>query len=733
MAGVPLLPDKLGPNARLLVEVAWGADLTADSAGWTWSDITTDVRMDPGVSTSLGRGDEASASQPASCTFTLDNSSGDYSLGGRSTHWPHVRQGTPVRVSVDLGDGFGARVLFQGYADGWSPGWETTGGAATVEVQASGVLRRLAQGDSPVQSTMRRVLSTADHVLAYWPCEDGKAATQIASGVGGEPMTFNERLHPGGSVGVPVVFPDFAASDVFNCSLPLPTLKGAELYGPVRSYTDTGELYAQCLVDFPADGSTDQTVLLGLVTTGTASLWEVRYSTPGNLNFRAWGSAGLLLDQTVGFGIDGQRGQLGLSLVQTDADTVHWEGSWLQEGSAFSSGFGADLNGCTMGKAVRVQINTDGGNDEVTVGHVALFDTGPGAFAFSDQLVAYTGEQVTGTGRLARLCSENGLDLTIFGAIETVTGVTDQMGPQLPGGLLALLRDTEAVDRGILFDGAGPGIAYVTKRRRESRAADLVLDAAAGEVGVPFVPVHDDQSRRNKVTVSRPDGSSATYEDTDGELGTRVVGVYDDSLDVPTDVDEVLPYYAGWFVHQGTVEGYRWPSLALDLVATPQHAAAWTDLVLGDRIDVLNVRAVAPTAPDETLSLAVEGYQQTITPYTWNVTANCSPYRVWAVARTAATTGDTNEHVMRADTDSSTVSAPAAAGATSLVVSTPSGPKWTTKPDDFPLALNVGGVRVVATACSGTSSPQTFTVAALPVARAAGLPVSVWAPPALGL
>lgn len=72
------------------------------------------------------------------------------------------------------------------------------------------------------------------------------------------------------------------------------------------------------------------------------------------------------------------------------------------------------------------------------------------------------------------------------------------------------------------------------------------------------------------------------------------------------------------------------------------------------------------------------------------------------------------------------------AGLTSLPVYTASGPLWTVVADDFPLYLDVNGVQVRATACSGAGTLQTFTVDALPTALAQGLPVSVWHLPVLG-
>lgn len=150
VTGIPLHLDRT-PAPRLAVAIAFGGDL-ADPGGdlWVYTEVTADVRAAPGVHLRHGRGDEAGATQPAQCRFTLDNRDGRYSLGGRSPYWPNLRQGVPIQVSCDLGGGF--ETLFTGYADGFTPEWTGvplagTRGDAVVRVVASGSLRRLAQGN----------------------------------------------------------------------------------------------------------------------------------------------------------------------------------------------------------------------------------------------------------------------------------------------------------------------------------------------------------------------------------------------------------------------------------------------------------------------------------------------------------------------------------------------------------------------------------------------------------
>jgi hypothetical protein len=99
----------------------------------------------------------------------------------------------------------------------------------------------------------------------------------------------------------------------------------------------------------------------------------------------------------------------------------------------------------------------------------------------------------------------------------------------------------------------------------------------------------------------------------------------------------------------------------------------------------------------------------------------------------AASTGSTGDLTARADTAGAVLALAAPATTTTLSVATTAGPLWTTDVDDYPMTLSVGGLPVVATACSGAASPQTFTVAALRYDRAAGVSVQLYdqAPTAL--
>ena len=767
VTGIPLKINRT-PAPKFAVAIAFGGNLAdPDGSEWVFTEVTTDVRTSAGVYLRHGRGDEASAGQPAQLRLTLGNRDGRYGLGGRSPYWPNVRQGTPVQASLDLGPGFTA--MFTGYADGFTPHYSarpTAGGEgdATVTLVASGSLRRMAQGQPPVISPLRRGLASSTGVVAYWPCEDEPGARLLASAFpGAPPMDFSGRLHGGSNPGLPAATPRLAQSGAFACSDPLPLVSDSEWYGNVPDYAGTEIIQLRCLIEVPAPGSNDGGVILGMITTGDPEFWELRYRIGGGINVRAWRNfTTLVLDSpSIMFvpgpsgppsfvGIDGRSGQLGLTLTKSGAN-IHWVVDFIEQGASTGYVYSGDVAGNSVGKATRIQTCTDGGHVDVTLGHIVVRKDSYDHPTHVKQLNAWRGETVG--ERLVRLRDENAMWYVQYDPPPPYYAiVSDYMGSQPVGTVLDLFRDCERTDGGILWDGRGPGLSYTTKRYREAGAdgrgtPKLTLDAAAGEVGLPFEPAHDDAYRVNRAIARRHDGASATFVDATGPLGSTVVGRYEDSREFGVYSDLALPQYAGWMVGQGTVEGYRYPRLSLDLVAHPELLDEWLSIIPGDRVDVVNLSTIHPSAPTEAISLLVEGYEQTIYPDRWSVIMNTSLAQRWAVAAVGAETiggtGDPRpEYLARADTDATAIAVLTPAGQSTLDVITTAGPLWTTNADpvtgDYPLYLDVGALRVRATGCTaggvaGNPSRQTFSIDPMPVTRPAGVAVRLWQPPVYGL
>lgn len=731
----------LGPGAlagvTVQVSIAWGADLTAAAGTWTWTDITSDVRQTPGLATALGRGDEAGASQPARLTLQLDNRDGTYSLGGAGTNWPNVRQGTPVRVRVDPGDGGGFRVLFQGNADGFTPAWQDGPGGAlpVVDLSASGTLRRLQQGASPVLSTFRRWAVGLPNLVAYWPMEEGSSATQLDNYVGGTDLVWNSGSpKPGQTTRIP-------------STASLVDVGDARMYAYVPPYAAGSAIQFRALVEFPdaSDPLDDGDVLMHIHTTGTLGRVDITYEISGGTS--RWGAffydaAGVVFDSVIfgsggaGADPDGFAGRMSLEMTQTGSDVAFRLGR--KDYRAGSSLFNSDrtLTSRTVGTITQIEINTQTNASGFKIGHVTIENAVSSLFDGTNVLSGFEGEAATGaTGRVVRLCSENAIPLTRYPATTGVTTIpsTETMGPQRTGTVVDLMRDAETMDYGQLWDGRGAGLQLTTRRYREEGNRGLTLDAAAGDLAAPFEPVHDDQRVRNRAVVTRDGGSTAVAQDLTGPMGSNTIGLYDTSATINTRYDSFATQWAGWAVNLGTVEGYRYPSVTVDMLAAPELAADVLDLVPGDHVRIANPGAVLGAFAAEDIDLIVEGIAHRLGAGRWVVTLTCSAARPWQLGVLDDESGTVPEDVFRLETDGATVTTTTPRNSTTLSVTTASGPLWTTSAADFPLPLDVGGVRVVATACSGASSPQTFTVAPLALDRVAGLPVKLWAQRPLGL
>lgn len=718
----PFLTKALGVTALIYVEIAWGADLSADPLTWVWTDITIDVLVRDDLSTFVGRNEEASASQSGVCDLVLLNTSGRYSLGAQSPNYPNVVRNTPVRVRVDPATATPV-ILFQGYSVGFTPMWNLKGNVPRVKLTISGVLRRLIQGATPVISPMRRAVLKRLDVKAYWPCEDGRSSSAVSSG-----LSLGNALAFTGS-------PEFGSDTSFLCSAPLPKLKRGTLYGTVSDYPASGAVQVRMLLAFPTTAEANA-VVFRVFTTGSAARWDVTYSSAsgGLISTQVYDRFNTLLASTPGviFNVNSAPLARRWSLEMTQGGSnVSYRYSTL-DANAVGAGYflGPVLVGHTLGAVTAVTVNPEALLDNVVAGHVTVQNAQTDQYDDLAELTGYAGEfNIT---RYIRILAENTIPGNVLGDGNPVSVLVDRMGTQPLDTVTTILRQVETSMQGTMFDGLGPGLTLCHRYNIENRTPTVVINAAAFKLAQPFAPVDDDQRTRNRVEAKQVNGSTFTVDQTVGPSAVARIGVYDTTVAVNCADPGALPLLAGWLVEQGTVEGYRYPELTIDLRAAPELASAWLSLRPGMRLDVTGVRTVLPSHPTGTLSLIVEGVANQISAAEWTGTVKCSLGEVWRINVAATTTGDVGEYVGRADTSGAQVSTAATVNATSLVVATTSGPIWTTLADDYPLELSVRGVRVRATACTG-AGPQTFTVDPLTVAVTIGAPVIMWQPPRVGL
>lgn len=719
------LPDPLPIEVRLYltgdpeVPSTWADPVELVSGRW--------VRRDAGIRITTGRPDEGSTVDASRCDLSLDNRDGRFSRHNRSGPWfGQLRRGNPLEVVWT--DTVPESVLFAGAVDAWPTRWDPTAEDSVAPITVHGPLHRIRLRSEPFLSALRRqVTMGATTPVGYWPCEDTSDATAAASVLAGvppmQPVVVAAHLADDDEA---VRFGSQALTDGSTGAVEMPPGRG--LRGQTRREPITTGWTVDAWHDF-GDSMTDPRTRWNIHTPGGDGIQEA------SILFQSTGySSGVIrlnsgVEETVGiFSAPGVTvswpsgdltGVHHLALVSTDtgAHRLYLDGTEID--TSASGGFDANpVSGVTVGC-------TASDDSSARAAHIVAWGSDIGATAITERQdpgAAFAGE--TAADRITRLSDEEGLPVTIIGtAVDSMP-----MGPQSTDTYLALVRECEATDGGLLHEHVG-ALRYATRTSRYNQPVALALDISSGDVADPPEPTDDVQQLTNDVTVRRTVGGEGRARDeaSIGEAGRHPA--------TPTlNLDEgIRPVdVAGWLLHIGTVDEARWPLISLRLDHHPENIDDWLGLSSqpGQRLTVDHQLAQLLGSHIDVL---VDGWTQHIDPFVWHVEMNCVPAEPWRVlALNDATYG-------RLDTQNSELAAQFVAGTdTSMSVVTNEGPPWTTDIAGLPFQIEVDGVALNVTAVSGASSPQTFTVDATPTngvtkTIAAGAAVALYRPPAWAL
>lgn len=590
---------------------------------------------------------------------------------------------------------------FTGEIPAWPIRWDPSGHNVYAPLEAAGVMRRLAQGVAPLQSAMYRGSIKLANLIAYWAAEDGQESASFGS------------VLAGGTVMAPIGDVQFASNSEFKGSLALPEFNGGRVSGKVANYTNTGANQVRFLLRIPAGGAVNSSVIARVYTTGTAARWDLTYGTGGTLSLSAWDPDGTLISTSgdVGFTVNGKLVRANIQIETSGSDIAYTFGI-LQAGALAALGSSGTVASRTMGKITNVQLNPKSLLTDTVFGHITVQSLSSNIFDLAPQMQGYSGE--TAGRRFQRLCREHDLDHVIVGDADE----TEPMGVQRPMTLLDLLKECAFVDGGQLFEPRDfLGLGLRTRASLQSQPAAVTVPyTSLGQLD----PVDDDQQTLNDVTVTRPEGSTSRAVLGTGPLSylppPTGVGRYDTQVEVNVDNDTQLPNQAGWRLHIGTVDEPRYPVIRIGQenprVATSTSLLAQLAVLdLGDRIDVTGPPA---WLPPETISQLVVGWTETMGPKERALALVCVPESPYRVTRYAATTALAAAGVPpaagRYASSGTTLVGSESTTDTTWSISTPSGPRWTTDPTQFPQDWMCEGEQVRVTAISGTTSTQTATV-----------------------
>jgi hypothetical protein len=634
--------------ARFDVEVslALGADITADPAGWSWTDITAYCMVrEGGVTIRRGRSDWQSQVQPSTCDLLVNNADGRFSrLNPLGAYYGQLTKNTPLRVRARAVGGT-LTTRFIGFVSEWPPRWEPRERHFWVPVRADGVLRRIGRITAGRMSALRRTILASD-VLAYWPLEDEGPATFAYNAAGGQTMVYGGLGSMEFTTGIP------GASSVLNLV--------ADAFAFARGYATLSDV-SGFQVEFVAlsDQGADTAVLNIFGVEDPATFLPV--GLPVTI---------------VAAAADGLPHHFAVLLEQNGSDldvTVYRDGV---------AGSPTTVTGAVIRPNVGVgprigQFSTG----TVLIGHVAIYGfadiSAPAGRAEATD--GYAGEEAH--DRFTRLLAEE----SVHGTTAAASSV--RVGAQPVGTFLDVIRDLETADQGVLYEGFADPLVYQATSERYNLAVDLALDYNAGHIKQPFAMADDDRGIINDSTVTRTGGASARYEQADGPLGTDPttgVGRVDESPTFNLYIDEQALDAASWRVHVGTNDEYRYPTVTLMFHSSSSILASWLTCDIGSRITVDNM----PSNPTPDLvDQILEGYTERINSMEWHAGLNLSPYAPFLVGKYGVDAYDS-----RYDTAHSELGDAFVAGTdTTMPVAVIRYPLWTTNVSHVPLEVKVGG------------------------------------------
>jgi hypothetical protein len=683
------------------LEIAPGADLTADPDTYTWQDITRDLHLVDPIDRTFGADDEASETN-SGLTFTLKNPHGRYTQGNPASDlWPYLDVNLPVRFSINLGDGFGWRQRCVSYLASIEDEWpDATPNRCLAKVECGGRFRWMGQGRALVSAIRRDIQQPVTGKVAYWPLEGGSDTVAPQSGLpGGTPMVSVGTAPPkygdrtGASGSQPVV------------AMQTESILRGDTGQPVATSTGWALGFMLNVDQLPATE-----VILANVWTFGGTITDVDIAlNPGtthdeSIYIKAYGAGGVggdLVGATL-YNDDIEKNWLWVEvrMIQNGAD-IDWQilyVKWFVDENGLASGANytdsGTIAGRTLGKINNVQLAPNGTLANVAMGHVVVWDGAanlPLQTMWAD-FMAWAGESAT--QRISGMCSEADIPNTC------PDNSLVYMGPQVVGTVLDNLRNASKTDHGILDDSQGD-VTYRCLGDLYNLATSLTIDGARRQLCMPFAPVRDDQKRRNSVTAKRPSGDGVTYEDA---ADVAAWGLFDSDLSVNTSIEGALLGHAQREVAIGKASLKRYPTVTVDLLRTPELARDWLACELGDRISIINPPRQHTR---DAIDLQIVGGKETFGPgrRRWVASINCGPYAPYR-----AFVREGSDNLGRRAAASSTLAADYAPGATSLSVATASGALWTTAAGQFPMDIEVSGIRLICTGISGAASPQTFTV-----------------------
>lgn len=599
----------------LKVEAAFDAGITGTP---TWTDITSHVRVNPGVEANHWRRDEGSTCEPSRCSLTLINNDGRYTPGNTSSPLsPNIKKGRRLRVTSILnGEEF---PRFTGYVDDWRAEWPATvGHISDCRVTASSRMAYLGRGNELRSIVEETILS--DSPAALYPLSEPVGATSASdvSGNGqpsmsaygsGAPLTFGDGV---------ATFADGQGLRASNIAASTPTVVWVECV----FNTSTPGNQQLVWIESPSGDNRLQILINS----------QVSCSTDGG----AGGSAAVASSVTYD---DGEDHHVVAVATEGVGLTLYIDGTSVGTDSEVALNFDEPMTTLYAGIGASMANPFTGTLAQVSAGFSALSSTR--AADHADAALSGFADEEAGT-RLGRYAGFAGVTAS---EVDAETGQVPNLAHIDTTGMTALsaMRAVEETEGGVLFDALDGTLTFHDRAHRYEAAAfgtllgggffgggphgtEFTLSVAQGHIASAPFPVLDDQRQVNDMSNTNADGVTGRQKDQDS---IDDHGLYRDGKTLhTTNPDEPL-LRASWTVNRYAEPLTRVSEIEVDIHALPDELAA---VVLAAQVGTIFTIADLPdNAPSDTMHLFVEGRTDRITGNEDRVIFRTSPVEVFEV------------------------------------------------------------------------------------------------------
>lgn len=670
-----------------------------------WTDVTADVQ--PEYHVRYGRSSEFSTAQTATFDFVLDNLAGNYlPKNGASAYYPNVIPRKRVRFTLSSG----TVPVFFGYIKSWSPQFDD--GQPITLVTASDRWDQL--GRVGLGYAVDAGAAAAASVTSHFRLDDS-SMSRLYDRYGNATANLIPVSSGLSSLVSAAWMPRDGAPYLISDDLP-----GARL--EVQSAAVAGSTYAYECTGLPAFSA----VSFGIWLTIPASSAFQSLSVTLNDQLSGSGNTNLFLSllPTVSSKIAAEfnstatvRAELANSLPQDGLPhhyAVTWSGtttSLYLDGVLLATASGAPSTGATArylsfaGSAVNLDAAFDWGS--LVIANAAW--SGPTVAALYNAGAGYPGEK--SGARVTRLLQSIGLvgaDYNIDAGQETMGG-----GSWHGRSIGAALDDITTSEGGgsVSYVAQDGRVRFIDRRFRDTATPVFTFDAENDLSGDDFAPMLDDTTLVNSSSVTRDNagqqGPVQTYTDT---ASRTTYGLFSDSASTGASTDAAALLLAQDRVARQANPGLRLDRFSVDFI-TATTAGLYTtlgSLAIGTRVRITGIatsKAGAPVFPFSQMDAIVEGWEISATSSSWVVTFDTSP----ADAPARALWSDSAYG--RWSSSNQTLTSTIASGATSMSVTTSSGPTLSTSAGDYPMKVQLHEeVVTISSAPAGSSSPQTVTI-----------------------